>query len=90
MSSVRITIEQLFGRTLRLWALNGHKYSQRLGHSPVAAYYMVAVLLTNIMTCVSDRDNQVANYFNCKLLTLHEYLSSVSEHDGDVPAEDLM
>jgi hypothetical protein len=89
MSSVRITIEQLFGRTLNLWALNGHKYSQKIGNSPVAAHYLVAVLLTNIMTCISDRDNQVANYFNCKPPTLVEYLGSVSQKDGDVPIEDI-
>lgn len=89
MLAVRITIEQLFGRTLNLWASNRHKYSQKIGHSPVAAHYLVAVLLTNIHTCIGNSDNQVSDYFNCKPPTLVEYLGSVSESDGDVLAENL-
>jgi nuclease HARBI1 len=90
MSSIRITIEQLFGRTLNLWARNGHKYSQKLRSSPVAAYYMIAVLLTNIKTCVDDRDNQVASYFGCKAPSLFDYLGSVSQKDGNVLEQDVV
>jgi hypothetical protein len=51
---------------------------------------MVAVLLTNIKTCVDVTDNQVLMYFNCKPLTLLEYLGSVSQKDRDVPEEDTV
>ena len=89
MSAVRITIEQLFGRTLNLWASNGHKYSQKIGHSPVAAHYLVVVLLTNIHTCIGGGDDQVAKHFGCKPPTLAEYLGGVSNQDGDVIVEDI-
>jgi hypothetical protein len=89
MSSVRVSIEHLFGRTLNLWASNGHKYSQKIGNSPVAAHYLVAVLLMNIHTCIRDSDNQVANYFDCKPPTLVEYLG-VSQRDGDVLVENVV
>ena len=88
MSSIRVSIEHLFGYTLNLWAANGYKYSQKIGHSPVAARYLVAVLLTNIRTCI-DSGNQVAYYFNYKPPTLAEYLRTVSERDGDIPEANI-
>jgi hypothetical protein len=90
MSTVRITIEQLFGCTLNLWASNGHKYSQKIGNSPVASHYLVAVLLTNIHTCIGSSDNQVSYYFQCKPPTLQQYLGSVSTRDSDIPEEDII
>ena len=74
-SGVRITIEQLSGQTSKLWAGNRYKYSQQVGSSPVAAYYMVAVILTNVKTCV---DMKVAQYFSCKPPTPVEYLGNIS------------
>jgi hypothetical protein len=50
----------------------------------------VVVLLTNIMTCISDRDNQVVSYFNCKPPTLLKYLGNVSQRDSEVPIEDIV
>jgi hypothetical protein len=88
MSTVCITIKQLFRRTLNLWARNRHKYSQKIGHSLVAAYYLVAILLTNMQLCISS--NQVAEYFNYKPLTLVEYLGYVLEQDGDVPTKNIL
>ena len=75
MSSVRITIEQIFGRTVKLWASNSHKATLRIGHSPVAAPYFVAIFLTNIHTIMHG--NQVSMYFGVQPPTLEEYLTSV-------------
>jgi hypothetical protein len=50
---------------------------------------MVAVLLTNIKTCIDTEDNQVSRYFDCKPPTLVEYLGSVSRKDGDVPEQNI-
>ena len=69
-----------------MWASNTHKYSQKIGNSPVAACYLVAVLLTNIQTCISD-ENQMAKHFECKAPTLVEYLGGVSAQDDDVSVE---
>lgn len=90
MSTIRISIEHLFGRVLNLCALDGHKYSRQIGNQPVAAYYMVAVLLTNIRTCLGDCGNQVSSFFACPPPTLREYLGSVSRADGDIIDEDIM
>ena len=56
----------------------------------MAANYLVAVLLTNIHTCIGESDNQVVDYFNCKPPTLAKYLGGVLEQDGDSPIENLM
>jgi hypothetical protein len=76
MSQVRITIEQLFGRVVTIWGFIGHKYQQKAGQSPVAAYYMVAVLLTNLMSYMRG-GNLVSDYFGTTPPTLREYLHGV-------------
>jgi nuclease HARBI1 len=72
MSKVRITIEQCFGEVLKYWQFNSHKYNLKIGNSPVGGMYMVAVLLTNIQTCL--RGNQVSEYFDCTPPSLDVYL----------------
>ncbi|KAH8776211.1 hypothetical protein BGZ57DRAFT_892236 [Hyaloscypha finlandica] len=76
IAQVRITIEQLFGNVLVIWGFSGHKYQQKAGQSPVAAYYLVSILLMNLMTCVR-RENKVSQYFDLQPPTLDEYLHGV-------------
>ncbi|ODQ71723.1 hypothetical protein LIPSTDRAFT_329802 [Lipomyces starkeyi NRRL Y-11557] len=73
MSRVRIWVEQIFGLALQRWASNGFKYSLRLESSPVPAFYMVAILLTNIKTCL-DGGNVVPDAFGCDPPLLVDYL----------------
>jgi hypothetical protein len=59
MSSVRISVEHGFAKTMMLWSFNGFKYNLKVGLSPVGGYFMVAVLLCNIHTCFNG--NQTSN-----------------------------
>jgi hypothetical protein len=54
------------------------------------AYYIIAVLLTNIQTCIGNSNNWVSNYFNYRPPTLREYLGSVSRADSDIIEEDIV
>jgi surface polysaccharide O-acyltransferase-like enzyme len=75
MAKVRISVEQVFGLNVWMWAYNNFKYGMRAGHSPVGALYLVAVLLVNIQTCL--RGNQVSEWFQCTPPSLDEYFHSV-------------
>ena len=75
MAKVRISVEQVFGLNVRMWAYNNFKFGMRAGHSPVGALYLVAVLLVNIQTCL--RSNQVSEWFQCMPPSLDEYFQSV-------------
>jgi hypothetical protein len=75
IAKVQISVEQIFGLNVRMWAYNNFKYGIRARHSPVGALYLVAVLLVNIQTCL--RGNQVSEWFQCTLPLLDEYFHSV-------------
>ena len=75
MAKVRISVENVFGLNVRIWAYNSYKYGLRAGHSPVAALYLVGMLLTNIQTCISG--NQISQYFECTPPLLDEYFASI-------------
>jgi hypothetical protein len=47
MSSLRISVEHSFGKTMMLWSFNGFNGDLKVGLSPVAAYFVVAVLFSN-------------------------------------------
>lgn len=47
MSSIYISFEQVFGVTQQKWISNAFKIQMKGGLQPVAAYYLVSVLLTN-------------------------------------------
>ncbi|KAK9236705.1 hypothetical protein V1525DRAFT_433514 [Lipomyces kononenkoae] len=74
MSGVRIAVEQLFGLVLNRWAFNGYKYGLRQMSTPVAGFYMVLVLLTNIQTCL-EGTNEASLAFQCSRPSLDDYLS---------------
>jgi DDE superfamily endonuclease len=74
MSSTRVSVEHGFGRIQNLWQSQGFHLTKRMGSTPVAAYYLAAVLLTNLMTCL--RGHQISIKFNCKPPSLDEYFAS--------------
>src|SRR5580692_6469075 len=61
IAKVRISVEQIFGLNVQMWAYNNFKFGMRARHSPVGALYLVAVLLVNIQTCLNG--NQVSEWF---------------------------
>jgi hypothetical protein len=52
LSSVRIAVEQSFGRTQVLWTYTAFNKGLTAGWQPIAAHFFVAVLLTNCHTCL--------------------------------------
>lgn len=73
MSAQRITIEWAFGLITKDWTFVDMKRSQKIGLSPVAAYYIVATLLTNLQTCLRQR-NIISDQYDISPPTLEEYL----------------
>ena len=55
MSRCRIAVENGFGKVSSLWRMGQFGANLQPGNSPVAAYYSVAVLLTNIYSCLRGR-----------------------------------
>jgi hypothetical protein len=75
IAKVQISVKQIFGLNVQMWAYNNFKFSIRARHSLVGALYLVAVLLVNIQTCLYS--NQVLEWFQCTLLLLDKYFQSV-------------
>lgn len=71
MSRARIAVENAFGYTANLWRTNQFAMQLQAGNQPVAAFYMVSILLTNIYTCVQ----QHATPFGLRPPLLDEYLA---------------
>lgn len=77
MSSVRISIEQIFGLTIRLWAMNEVKSLLKTGLSPVGSFYIVSIFLTNCYTCLNPIEVHDLS------LSCDESNNSGSQSDGD-------
>jgi hypothetical protein len=77
MSRVRITVEWGYSRVSRLWQHINFKDNQKVFKSPIGAQYMVAVLLTNAITCI-DRGNEISDYFGCAPPTLEDFFATLS------------
>lgn len=71
MSSVREAVEWGFAKVTTNWAYVDFPANQRLELQPVAAYYKLAVLLTNAHTCVYG--SQTSGRFGIEPPTLQEY-----------------
>lgn len=74
MSSIRISVEQAFGVTQQKWMSNAFEIQMKGGLQPVAAYYLVSVLLTNCYTCM--RGNCISSRFLTRPPTLEDYLNA--------------
>ena len=72
MSGLRVSVEHGFGKTMNLWSFNGFKTNLKVGISPVAGYFLVAVLLSNIHSCVYR--NQTCRLFHSEPPSLYDYL----------------
>lgn len=77
MSRVKIAVENSFGITQNLWTAHAFEKHFKLGLQPVAAYYTVAILLTNCYTCM--RGNQTSAQFLMRPPLLDKYLTGISE-----------
>jgi len=75
MSEMRISVENGYGNMMILWGYNGYKMGLKMGLSPVAAYFMVSVLLCNLHSCLNR--NQTSKKFHCDPPSVHNYLAVV-------------
>lgn len=78
MSGERITVEWAFGLVTKSWAFTAFKRVNRVGLSPVPAYYICATLLTNITTCLRGH-NQISLKYNLSPPSLEEYLRATGD-----------
>lgn len=73
MSGERIVVEWVFGRIVNYWAMNNFRNSLKVGLSPIAAYYMVATLLSNSLLCITG-SSQVSEKYGLNPPAIEEYL----------------
>ncbi len=78
MSAVRVSVDWGFGIVLRLWTLADLKSGQKLWSGSVGKQYVVAVLLTNIHTCMKQ-GNQISDFFELKPPSVEAYLHTNSQ-----------
>jgi hypothetical protein len=68
----RISVEQAFGRVQRLWHTNALDADLRPRLQPVAMWYAISILLTNVVSCL--RGNKVGIQYNIEPMSLEDYL----------------
>jgi hypothetical protein len=73
MSRMRISVEHGFGLISQLWKFDLFHYTFQVWLSPVAAFYIISVFLSNIYTCL--RGNLVSDRFLLSPPTLAVYLA---------------
>jgi nuclease HARBI1 len=75
MSRVREAVEWGFNDVITQFAFLDFKRSMKIYLSPIAAYYMVGMFLTNIRVCLYG--NTCSSYFSAENMTVEEYLDMV-------------
>lgn len=73
MSSLRISVEHAIGAVFRNHTATAFAASMSLGQQPVAAFYRVAALLSNCLTCIRG-GNQTSQRYSISPPSLEEYL----------------
>ena len=71
MSSVRVSVEWLFGDILNYFKFLDFKKSLKIGLSSVGKTYVVCALLRNALTCLYG--NQTADFFELDPPSLQDY-----------------
>lgn len=79
MSSVRVSVEWLFGEVVKYFKFVDFKRALALGLSPVGKFYVVSVLLQNARTCLYG--NMVSELFGLNPPSLDEYFTHENLHE---------
>jgi len=93
MSSVRESVEWLFGGVIKYWSFLDFRPSMKIFNFPVAQYFQLGAFLTNIHNAIYS--GQTGKYFKCTTtaqgaLNLEQYLNLVpideynAEQDNDL------
>ena len=72
MSSVRVSVEWLFGDVLNSFKFLDFKKNLKLGLSAIGKHYIVAALFRNILTCLYG--NTASTFFQLDPPTVQDYL----------------
>ena len=73
MSSVRTSVEWVFGDVIGSFKFLDFKKNLKIGLSPVGKHYIVSALLRNALTCLYG--NNAGTYFGVVPPSLEEYFS---------------
>ena len=73
MSSVRVSVEWVFGDVIERFKFTDFSKMQKIGLSAVTKQYVVSALLSNARTCIHG--SVTSEYFSCKPPSLESYLS---------------
>ena len=73
MSSVRISVEWLFGDVINYFKLLDFKTNLKIGISSIGKMYIVCALLHNARTCLYG--NETSSFFELEPPTLEEYFA---------------
>ena len=71
MSSVRISVEWLFGDIINYFKFLDFKKNLKIGLSSIGKMYIVSALLQNSLTCLYG--NQTSKFFSCEPPGLFDY-----------------
>ena len=77
MSKAREVVEWGNANIATNWAFLDFRAAMMIFKSPVAKYYIIAAFLVNLRTCFYG--NQTMDYFDCKTMSLDEYLSLIDD-----------
>lgn len=73
MSSVRVSVEWIFGDVVNYFKFMDFKKNLKIGLSQVGKMYIVAAVLRNALTCLYG--NETSQFFELDPPTLQEYFS---------------
>ena len=73
MSSVRLSVEWLFGDIVNYFRFVDFKKNLKIGLSSVGKMYIVAAILRNALTCMQP--NNTSKFFELEPPTVEEYFS---------------
>lgn len=76
LAQVRVAVEWSFGKVLQYFAFTDFSKNQKMLLQPVAKYYIVSVVLTNMHTCLYQ--SLCGKTFDILAPTLEEYLEGVT------------
>lgn len=74
MSSVRVSVEWVFGDITRYFAFVNFKHNLKIGLSPIGKIYSVCALFRNALTCLHG--STTSSFFDLAPPTIQEYFQA--------------
>ena len=80
MSSVRESVEWLFGDIVNYFKFIDFKKNLKIGLSSIGKMYIVCAILRNALTCLYG--NETSTFFELDPPTLHDYFARMSQYSN--------